>query len=530
MPILRVLSWNLRTFGTHELRDVDVVKIANIIANSQADVACIQELMIGKDVGDEIGSPISQLSLNQVEALRQQLAAGDPKAEWVATVSGIDAGVGKTVKRMRDAYAFLIKTNPAASTLSHTDPVTAIHPLSEPVILRQPGNDCFTGRRPGMQTINVLTDAVTPVNIVSFHAATPTNTYSKGKGSGYSITELATLPEIGGGMLGSDGRAYYYEEAVLPLPQIDTIVLGDFNYTMDDGFAPKIYQNLLTNYDGCISNAQKVRYTTYAPSGTEPLRLISAYDNIFVLKPHKTFAPALTKGNVGVIDFIADDAHALGTAIGFQYLDNVAEPAWYVIHQDLYKRQHASRGISDHLPVWADFTVGSSKGQTASHILPTSGANNNCLFHAVFGVLRGGQYVDDTAPARRLALEQALRGYGANTLFPSLAVRGAVLEAMINEFDGDPGALALLRPLLANAVNPFTVVGVAGDYALYIGSIGTGRMLWVGEALLVAIQNNITINLTSINRGQYVQLTLNQGSANSANIFHQVLHYQRWQP
>ena len=205
MPRLRVLSWNIRTFGTHPVTEGDLRNIAQIMAGSQADIVCIQELMTGKGIEGQVGSPISQGSIDLMNALRLVLASADPGADWQVGCSGVNSGKGRTVKKMRDAYAFLMKGSPSRSANAHSDPVAAIQPLSDPVILRQPGNDNFKGRRPGMITVYVVTKSVTPVNIVSFHAATPCNTYSKGKGAGYSIASLATLPEVGGGMLGVRG-------------------------------------------------------------------------------------------------------------------------------------------------------------------------------------------------------------------------------------------------------------------------------------------------------------------------------------
>ena len=306
-------------------------------------------------------------------------------------------------------------------------------------------------------------------------------------------------------------------------------MLGDFNFTMDDKFAPQIYHNLLTNYTGCISRPDNVNKTTYETTGTRAFGLISAYDNIFVLNGHSGFTPALKPVDARVIDFIKAAATELGPAIGFHDDETGIIAAWYVIHQDQYKNQHAIRGISDHLPVWTEFEVDGSTDQTARHILPTSGADNNCLFHALYGAETGGILIDAQAADRRNQLGQALEGYRNGAAFPSAAVRTAVLQAMINEYDSNPLALDVLRPLLDNLVNPFLSGDFIALYNNYLGTLAKGRMIWVGEAALVAILGGFSINLYVMDRGQYRFQTLNEGAPNSRDIFHQSLHFARWQ-
>jgi endonuclease/exonuclease/phosphatase family metal-dependent hydrolase len=529
MPKLRVLSWNIRTFGSHIPNAADLRRIADIILQSQADIVCIQELMIGSGVVGVVGAPISPRSIGIVEDLVIALHEADLDGRWWHACSGVNAGEGEG---QRDAYAFVWKERPNKSKFAHPEAPDAILDLSEPVILRQMGNDNFPGRRPGMFIVNVQAgQTVTPVNVISYHAPTPCNRFSNGVGSGYGINALATLPEIGGGVQQGDGHNWSYQSSVMPLPQIDTIVLGDFNYTMDDRWASFTYNNLLTNYQACVSDPGHVQLTTYAQSGTEALRLISAYDNIFVLRKHSEFTPSLNFSSCGVIDFIAQDAKILGQAVGFR--DFGTEAAWYVIHLDQYKKQHARNGLSDHLPVWAEFTIGALDA-TAKKILPTSGADNNCLLHAVFGAVVDGLYVDTDAAAHREQMVAQLNAYRTAREIPTGAnltpVRNAILASMINEFDGEPLATTMLRQLLAGVGNPFLDPEFDELFGLYIMHIELGRMLYVHEAELLACLLNITVVLNYVNRGRFYQMLFNDGRPNPVNIYHQALHFSRWAP
>jgi hypothetical protein len=532
VPTLRALSWNIRTFGTYTPSAEDVRRIASIVTNSQADVVCIQELMIGDGVVGQVGARISDQSLNIVRDLGTALGTADPNAGWSGAVSGVNSGISD---HMRDAYAFVWKSKPANSGNVHAQPVDTITSLGDPVILRQVGIDNFPGRRPGMLTLSVQAGStVTPLNVISYHAPTPCNRFSKGIGSGVGINALASLSEVGGGTWSSNGHLWTYEPDDTPLPQIDTVVLGDFNFSMDQNQAPNTYKNLLTNYQGCVSRPDSVVYTTYAPSGADALRLVSAYDNLFVLKAHAQFAPALTYAQSGSIDFIADAAKQLGDAIGFQpsNLDVGKIAAWYVIHQDQYKRQHAQRGLSDHLPVWADFTVAAG-GATASHIQPTVSADNNSLLHAVFGTAVNGVYTDTNAAQHRTSLVTQLTSYATNGAFPSggnlAPLRATALLSMLALFGSNPIAAQGLNALLANpAINPFSDQVFTNLYGLYLTTITNGRPFVPSEAGLVALALNVTIDLNTIEHGQFVTTTFNPGTQTTVTIFRQALQFYRW--
>ena len=524
MATLRVLSWNIRTLGSHPLTTPVLGSIVEIILNSKADIVCIQELQIGRDVVGEVGAPISQSSFDVIERIYSGLNKKVPGANWWWACSGVDSGISDS---MRDAYAFLFKQTPNTSKddYCHIDAPDKIEDLCEPVILRQPGVDHFPGRRPGMFTVKV-TAAKTeiPVNIISYHACTPCNTFSKGNGAGFGINALATLLEIGGGMYKSDGHKSVYS-SLNPLPQIDTIVLGDFNYSMDQNWAKFTYYNLLLNYTACISTLDKAQLTTYSPDSTKTFKLISAYDNIFLLSKHDDFKPALSyKKSSGVIDFIAEEIKNLGPLH-----DLTVEDIWFTLHQDAYGRQYATEGISDHIPVWADFTI-SGKDTTASQIKLTCGSANNCLFHAIFGTSdANGMYIDADAVAHRQALMTGLRNVLVNS-FPSDAFRSAVLHSMLEEFNADPDARNSLAWLIANAdQNPFDSIGFPELYTRYIASIDTGRMLYVNEAQILACLFAKTVVLHSIDRGKYYEMTFNPGQP-KVDIYHQALHFSRWIP
>jgi hypothetical protein len=522
---LRILSWNIRTFGTHVPNAEDLRRIATIIIASQADIVCIQELMVGPGVAGRVGAPISGRSLGVIQGLVLALQQLDPGAGWMGLCSGVDSGFAD---HMRDAHAFLWQATPAKAALPRAGAPDAIVMLTGPVILRQPGVDSFPGRRPALLVVNVLAGTTaTLVNVISYHAPTPCDRFSKGVGSGYGINALPTLPEIGGGRWRVVSREWVYEPSVTPLPQVDTLVLGDFNYSMDDGWAESMYKNLLTNYEACVSDPEDVQLTTYAPDATQAMRRISAYDNIFVLRGHSEFAPSLTFWARGVIDFIAQDARQLGAATGIRNYG--ADAAWYVVHLDEYKHQHGMRGLSDHLPVWAEFTIGAADA-TAQQILPTSGADNNCLLHAMFGTPVAGLYLDQNAGAHRAEMLKRLQAYRSSGRIPSLLERNAILASMIEESADDRNAVRMLGVLLGNNLNPFGKAAFDAMFGRYIEGIKEGRMLYVSEAQLLACIFNVTLIVHRVDRGQYVTLGPFNPGQRVVEVFHQLLHFCRWKP
>src|SRR5690348_6475596 len=179
MCTVRILSWNLRTFGSHDVHAEDLRRIAAIILASQADVVALQELMIGKGVSGQVGSTISEQSIALIVKLTLLLQEGDDGGKWCGAWSGVDSGFAD---HMRDAYAFLWKATPAQSKLAHTGaPDALVDLMPNPVILRQDGKDAFPGRRPALFMLNAqVGSSVTPFNVIAYHAPTPCNRFSKG--------------------------------------------------------------------------------------------------------------------------------------------------------------------------------------------------------------------------------------------------------------------------------------------------------------------------------------------------------------
>lgn len=528
MCMVRILSWNIRTFGDPPSPGPAMRELAQIMLESQADVICIQEVQIGRDTPPLIGAPVSKDILVELMILVKYLHAMDPLAEWALQLSPINNS--DVAKSMRDAYVFIWKTRPSKSKTAHDTPVVAIDMLMNPVILRQPGSDHFPGRRPGMMVFSVTGkagDRPIPLNVVSWHAATPCNTIAKGGkvSSGCAIIELATLPEIGGELSRVSGREY----VLVPcneLPETDTIVLGDFNYSFAESGALTAYANLLKNYIPCVCNPDRIIPTTYSTDPLKPFVGSSSYDNIYSLPSNRDFESGIVFAkNSHVFNFIAEQAIALGDASGLKYF--ARDVAWYLIFIDKYKKQYSESGLSDHLPVWADFKVGG--GNTANpRIQPTNGDNNNCLFHATYGAPGDwGLYTDAEAADHRTALATWVAARTSANLGPA---RNDLIAAMIAQFQNVPAALELLDPLLEVDTDPFLVEGFAELVATYAGTIRTGRMLFWHEAALLAFQTGRTINLYRFLDGTYQPLVLNPGQGETFNIYHFGQHYFRYNP
>ncbi|TMV92283.1 hypothetical protein FGG78_07755 [Thioclava sp. BHET1] len=535
MATLKIVSWNLRTFGDPIPPDVVLRQIAEIlITHMQADIVCLQEIQAGVTTSGTIGSTVSPEITGALDALLAKLRALDPAGAWVYRLSGLNNS--SRSKSMRDAYAYFFKTTPAASPHAHSDAPAQLAELQSPSILRVESGGQFPGRRPGLATFEVTASAnapPVPFNLISWHAATPCNTIGKaknGSSSGRALMALAKLRDIGGDLRKdiSGGHGITVLERVNPLPDIDTIFLGDCNYNMAASRADIVYENLTTHYQPCVSTFDHVVTTTYSADPTKPLTGSSSYDNIFVLRAHDSFAPALQFANQsGAFDFIRFQAEQLGGAAEIKYF--ATEAAWYVCYIDQYKRQHAEYGISDHFPVWAEFTIGA--GSTASrNIHATSGADNNCLFHAVFGALDdNGIYVDPQAAAHRTTFANQLEASFAPTQFDT--IRANVLSVMIEQYQDMPAWLAVAQNLLSNPLlDPTTVPEWPAMVAQYLAPIRSGRMLFVHEAEILAQQQSVTLNLWRADGGNYQMLPLNPGQAQSRDIYHCALHFFRYTP
>ncbi|RYD68130.1 MAG: hypothetical protein EOP58_01410 [Sphingomonadales bacterium] len=535
MKTLKIVSWNLRTFGDPLPGEAAMREIASIIVNVLgADLVVLQEVQAGANVTPDFGCPVSPSVVLGLQDLLAKLQGLEAAANWRMVCSPVNNS--EASGSMRDAYAYFWKQTPSVSLLSHDDAPLQIALLQSPEILSIPGPNggSFPGRRPGAAVFEVTTEAQAspiPINIVSIHAATPCNTVGKfkstnGVSSGRAIFALAQLPDIGGTYRTSNGFTYKWHDGE-PLPEIDTIFLGDCNYAMDASDAAGVYLNLTTNYEPCVSTLTKSVRTTYSADPTKPFGSVSSYDNIFVLKSHDDFKPSVSfDGDSGAYDFILDWAEKLGGAAEIEYFPT--ETAWYVCYKQGYRRQNALPGISDHLPVWASFTVDESKMGSVA-IRQTSGANNNCLFHAVFGQPNNQDvYVDAQAAQRRTTFATQLQGVFGTVNFARY--RQNILASMINEFQGSPNWLGLAQNLLANPnVDPGQFTEWTPMVAAYLQGIRGGRMLYVHEAEMLAMLANITINLWHVSAGVYQKLTLNPGQAET-DIYHFGLHFFRYDP
>ena len=518
---LRVLSWNIRTFGVPPPRDVTVRNLVELMVQSRADIICIQEIQCGHDVGPRIGAEVSAAINTEVGRIYQGLQAADAGAEWRWSLSRVNnSGMSDS---MRDAYGFFWKAHPAGSAHTHDDPLATIIALGDPAILRQEGQDHFPGRRPGMVTFDLISRNGRPatLNVISWHAPTPCNTTSKyGQPSaGRGIIELATLSEIGGDAPRfRDGEWQF--EPIRDLPSVDTIVLGDFNYSMGAPNDRWVYTNLLTNYQPCVSNPDDIRITTYSVDPTKPFSGKSSYDNIFVLRSHPRFEGRVTfDGTAEVRDFIADKARELGEASGIQFFADHA--AWYVIYLEHYKRQYGVAGLSDHLPVCADFRITGGNADT-HRVKPTDGGDYNSLMHATFGKMRDGRHYDRFARSRRDDLAKWILQID----YPMFQrVRQALLLAMIQVFEDDPTRAGDLQFLYENEdEDAYHDPAYQVAHQDYVETIRSERPLLPPEAELLAFQKMITIVLIRVEDGEYRDYPLNPG-LEVHNVYHIGVHF-----
>ncbi|MFT4664157.1 MAG: hypothetical protein ACI9XB_001100 [Gammaproteobacteria bacterium] len=534
------MSWNLRTLGLYALVADDTNRIAQIIYNSQTDIACIQEVQCGTTCPFTLGAKISQAIINILVGIKDRLNTLEGKEEWSFEVSGVNSDEHG---HMRDAYAFFWKNYPILTKNPHADAVFQIQSINAPEILTDV--DSFPGRRPGLFTVNVSdisNGSITPVNIISYHSLIPCNIYGtyKSPASGKGTDKLSNFAQVGGGSLISRGsgpnRWSYNANGGAPLPQMDTIVLGDFNYDMSKGLTSKpsvnqIYQNFSTNYRPCINELGAVqRTTTYSSDPTRPLAGASAYDNIFVLKNHPNFKAALTfSKNSDVIDFIKAEARTLGQLASITYYPT--ETAWYVIYKTVYKSQYSKSGISDHLPVWAEFDIAPGSGTTTSaRIKPTSFLNYDELFHAVFGVFTTlfKWYYDANAATHRNAVATYLKKFDSTHPF-SPPIRKAVITTMLTLYGDDIAISLILKLLLAYDDDPFKSSDYFPQlYLNYIDNIEAGRKMLVSEVVILAHQAQATISLWEIANGRYQKETFNGGTSITVNIFHAANKFYRY--
>jgi endonuclease/exonuclease/phosphatase family metal-dependent hydrolase len=325
MPNLRVMTWNLRTFGSNTLPN-DIDRIGEIIHTSGADIVCIQEVQIGALAGKKRGrdvdiSPNIYQCLNDLRTVLNNLIL-PLGANWKYRVTGGNRGRQLEGNGMRDAYAFFYLTNPSAVP-GHT--LTSID-AERPAILDSSAWSGF--RRPGRIHCSIDSGGTTHnVDIISIHGGTPANSIA-------SSWTTRNLVEFAGGNFTNQVTGVVTK--MYPPPTNQTIVLGDFNYTPDHG----------KGYDGLKDTYYTLRYagpggTTYSPiASNPPTRTGNIYDNILPMN-----VMTLPPGGATAIDFIANRIFSY-LALGFS-----VSQAFYM----LYKRQHKPGGVSDHLPVYQDF-------------------------------------------------------------------------------------------------------------------------------------------------------------------------------
>ncbi len=534
MSGLRIVSWNLRTFGDPAPSEEALREMADLMLATLGDVICIQEVQSGDKIEREIGVAINPAVIALLEQLLGFLRARDPNADWQLRVSGINNS--EKAKSMRDAYAFFWKTRPALSQFVHEQAVQLVSCLQNPVILRQPDEDHFPGRRPGMIVLAVTgapDDLPVPLKVISRHAATPCNTISKankGPSSGKALCQLGSLAEIGGWVMvdRTRGRECREPEMRQPLPKVDTVFVGDCNFSMEKGKAKTVYYNLTKAYQPCVSTLEpkNIVKTTYSTNPEKPFENPSSYDNIFVLRDHAGFKSSFNfTGASGAFDFIADLAETL--ADEFPIKAFARETAWYVVFREKYKKQNSWHGISDHLPVWADFNLVAGTPATAA-IKPTCGDSNNCLFHAVFGVMNAatGQFTDLHAALHRTEFANAIEGLTSATVGP---VRSDLLAAMLEFFHARPPIAELLTRLISNpGLDPFNLDIFPLFPKLldqYVQSIHGGRMLLWHEAAMLAMSRQQNIRLWSVSDGAYHSHDLSGGPNAAPAAFHSIYHF-----
>jgi len=342
MSDVRVMSWNIRTFDVGTLAP-DLTNMANIIIHEDADIVCVQEIQIGYGVPNLIDAPISAPQQAVVAALHAALVANDGASGWLFAFSGANRGTPIN-GGMRDAYAFFYKATPQTAGRYPAIALNAGPGISPPA-----GQGWYPGRRPGWIQLN-LTDPGAPatntlIYIYSIHAATNQMAVPN---AAQAIRYMPTL--VGGQGPGFAGAAF-------PLPNIATLVVGDFNYdanALPAGGGP--YANLMVNYSmGIPGNAGAPVGSTYAlgnpPVGGPPVnKTANLYDNIFHLMPGSQGVPPAGSlviagtANPTVYDFISVMMPAL---VAGGLTNNAAFWA-------LYKTQHGHGGVSDHLPVLLD--------------------------------------------------------------------------------------------------------------------------------------------------------------------------------
>ena len=92
MTTLRILSWNLRTFGDPCPVEPALCGMVEIMLQSEADVICIQEVQSGYGPKAKVGinDPIAQHVVSALDAILVKLIAADPRARWTLSYSALN--------------------------------------------------------------------------------------------------------------------------------------------------------------------------------------------------------------------------------------------------------------------------------------------------------------------------------------------------------------------------------------------------------------------------------------------------------
>lgn len=571
-------------------------------------------MQAGLNVGGGVDAPIGDIPQAVVNQITEELRRTDEASNWQSSVSGLNSGrshssSGKS--RMRDGYAFIWKASPSKSKsiLRHEDPVVEISIRDNVTILRQEQPDQFPGRRPGRLTFFVTAGEIcVPVNIISWHAPTSVNTWDMSDiSAGNAINKLASLREIGGGMYRGGKGEDNFVPRYTKLPEIDTILLGDFNYRFQDlkgeqKEAHSVYKNLLDNYEACVGGPDQIVKTTYAASYKNMKGVVSDYDKIFLLKDHSgesndpfkaslKFIPSTPQsinflstfyekiepigqgqnppGNVfvdayGVIFTSGGEVDLEGQQAGTGSEDAISEanenqledeieqcPAlWHQVRSEVYKKQYGCRGVSDHMPVVADFEI-CSGDNIAANACYTSGRDNNCLLHAMLGNLTDGVCADQNAEQNRSDIIEALRNLMAPNHAGWQTLRQPLLAAMISYFDPaylDVNATVEERTLLWNMhnngggypdeaqdssnsssnkkqkVSQPTFSNILNRYILGISGT-TNRMLLFEEIALIATIFGRRVVVHGVGAEPEI---LNPTGTQEVHIYHKDIHFYRW--
>lgn len=366
MPRLKLMTWNLRTFGSNTTQN-DLDQIAAVINGEGVDVVCIQEIQVG-NAANRVGAPIDSAIRRQLDALRASLqnqlnqTLGRFYSAWKYDVSGANKGLAWGLwagdsNSMRDAYAVFWLKKPAdiPGRNNHFNSISLER--LDILDLDQNANLRWPGRRPGIAVL-LLDHASIPngmnVNIVSLHAATNRAAHPNASDS---IRFLPRLSEVGGAFIPQVGVNGWQ---VLPPPRTPTIVLGDFNHNPGASYDGLINAGNSSYYSLGLNQGSTVYRTAQhnpppLPNSIAPVNLTgSLYDNILHQQTYRQGAPhrITPVAPSSAVDFISTSMQASVNLLGGD--TDLNRRAAFA---SLYKQQHMPTGLSDHLPVVQEFDI-----------------------------------------------------------------------------------------------------------------------------------------------------------------------------